>query len=286
MKKTLPALFMAAFVLSATTAALAGLAGSKHDLTRDERESYTAEEGALCLFCHTPHGDSGASQGALWAQQQKGPSRQYYALYDWEAASGGPPADKPDAGTLNCLSCHDGTIGPSMPNTILEPARSAERGGRGVAAYGPPHRFERREIIVDHPVGSLYRAGRAGLGNPASVKEKGLNLFGPGENRIECASCHNPHTTKNVFMLEKPVNDLCAACHVKRSSGKHVPGLSGLGDGHPTAGKPDPLRPGKELTCASCHNPHASKPGSPFARVKRGPDSLCLLCHQKITVLP
>jgi predicted CXXCH cytochrome family protein len=289
MKKTLPAIFMVAFVLSAT-AALAGLAGSKHDLTRDERESYTTEDGAACIFCHIPHGDPGVSgsQGPLWAQQQKGEPLQYFALYSWEGRVGEPAVNKPDWSTLNCLSCHDGAIGPSMPNAIFEAGSLPEAPGaaRSGGAYAPPRRMERRSIMVDHPVGAFYKQGRAGLAGLPAVKDKGLKLFGAVEDRIECASCHNPHTTKNERMLEKLVNDLCAACHEKRSSGKHVLGSSGLGDNHPIAGKPDPLRPEKKLTCASCHDPHASSPRAPFAGIKDKPANLCLLCHKKITVAP
>jgi predicted CXXCH cytochrome family protein len=52
--------------------------------------------------------------------------------------------------------------------------------------------------------------------------------------------------------------DLCAACHDDVLSRPHViSGFSGK-RGHPVRLSPDPLNPGRDFTCASCHNPHGT----------------------------
>lgn len=88
-----------------------------------------------------------------------------------------------------------------------------------------------------------------------------------------CMECHSPHAGANVFLLRKPMNNLCIECHNEQSKGGHV--LSGFGKPHPLSGKPDPSRPGKEMSCASCHNPHSSD--LPILFLEKG---ICKRCHK------
>lgn len=73
-----------------------------------------------------------------------------------------------------------------------------------------------------------------------------------------CTICHDPHGTDQRFFIKKAAWDLCTTCHFEKASGRHVISWGPSGQGHPTRGKPDPTRPGRELSCASCHNPHAA----------------------------
>ncbi len=69
-----------------------------------------------------------------------------------------------------------------------------------------------------------------------------------------CGACHDPHASDYPFQLYKPINKLCAGCHLRlqgMTSGHPV-------GGHPLTGKPDPRHKGRELSCASCHRPHGS----------------------------
>ena len=99
-----------------------------------------------------------------------------------------------------------------------------------------------------------------------------------------CNKCHNPHSSPNEFHLRKPIWELCTTCHDEKASGKHVIGSFVFGrnkGGHPTKGRPDPSRPGRELVCSSCHNPHGSN-GIYLLRTN-GKDtySVCRRCHKK-----
>ncbi len=105
-------------------------------------------------------------------------------------------------------------------------------------------------------------------------------IHGP-VNIGKCALCHSPHSSINEFNLHKPTWELCTSCHADKKSGRHVLGGMYFEKGHPTKDKPDPLRKGKELTCASCHNPHASDYPKLWAMNAQGPFELCLKCHKK-----
>ena len=98
----------------------------------------------------------------------------------------------------------------------------------------------------------------------------------------QCLFCHVPHGSDNAAILSQPLNDLCTNCHDKQSSGKHVIASSEVGDSHPLQGRPDPSRPGKTLSCISCHNPHASNLAHLFTNEAKSPSSLCLMCHTKV----
>ncbi len=97
----------------------------------------------------------------------------------------------------------------------------------------------------------------------------------------KCSICHNPHGSENIFRLRKPIWDLCVSCHEEKGSGRHVLAGFVFGDAHPTRGRPDPVRYGRELVCSSCHDPHASNSRYLFANDVLSPGSLCRMCHRK-----
>ena len=118
------------------------------------------------------------------------------------------------------------------------------------------------------------------------VQEWDMNKYrhGPlGDGR--CERCHNPHGSDNKFFLRKNIWDLCVTCHSDHASGKHVISSIGFGPtitgGHPTKNKKDPSRPGRELSCSSCHNPHGSQ-GTKMLRMKGSMAfGVCQRCHKK-----
>jgi len=110
------------------------------------------------------------------------------------------------------------------------------------------------------------------------------HIHGP-VNMEKCTICHNPHATDYPFHLIKPSWELCVTCHAENSSGLHVLGDAFSSKGHPTRGKPDPMRKGKELSCASCHNPHASDFSHLWQFDVNSLLELCTKCHGDKKVL-
>jgi predicted CXXCH cytochrome family protein len=77
-------------------------------------------------------------------------------------------------------------------------------------------------------------------------------------------------------MLKKPINELCSGCH---------PEVNSENSGHPVAKHPvtaprERLRPGRELTCASCHDPHGSDNQFMLIKSPLG-GQLCRGCHER-----
>ena len=96
-----------------------------------------------------------------------------------------------------------------------------------------------------------------------------------------CTTCHDPHGSKNLFWLKKPIFDLCTNCHTEKASGRHVVLGFVYGDGHPLKGRPHPIKPGVELACSSCHNPHAAQVRFLWQFDVTVREELCRTCHPK-----
>ena len=100
----------------------------------------------------------------------------------------------------------------------------------------------------------------------------------PALTKFGCTGCHDPHGSDNETLLKASGNKLCLTCHAK-ITGEHV-FTSFDGKIHPMEGKPDPGRPGKTLSCLSCHDPHSSN----HPKLWRSGDTkmdVCNRCHAK-----
>ena len=97
----------------------------------------------------------------------------------------------------------------------------------------------------------------------------------------KCTICHSPHASEYPFNLYKPTWNLCVNCHSEKANGKHVLAGNFFSEGHHTRNRPDPVRTGKKLTCASCHSPHASNSPHLWAFDVKSLFELCQKCHNK-----
>jgi predicted CXXCH cytochrome family protein len=73
-----------------------------------------------------------------------------------------------------------------------------------------------------------------------------------------CTACHNPHAAEEPSFLRLNTADLCVSCHEDTASRPHLISSFSGNAGHPVRKSPDPFNPGRDFTCASCHNPHAT----------------------------
>lgn len=104
-------------------------------------------------------------------------------------------------------------------------------------------------------------------------------IHGPIEVGM-CLICHDPHASEYRSQVVEPINELCLACHSKVKGTPHVTRGVG-GKAHPLSGAADPSRPGVELSCTSCHNPHGGMSKGMFQWQLTSRFALCQVCHKK-----
>ena len=184
--------------------------------------------GQICIYCHTPHNNNTAVEAPFWNRSTPtGP----YTMYS------SPTIDmnisqSPQGVSLACLSCHDNTI--ALDAIVNLPSDFSNQGqNQGGATIGScasschtgqnpagDINFEGTNIGVDlsndHPVSVEYDPTKDPNFYPASNGKVGtLPLYGPNHNRVECATCHNPHDNSNRPFLRMSNNGsaLCLTCH-------------------------------------------------------------------------
>ncbi|MDT8442480.1 MAG: cytochrome c3 family protein [Desulfuromonadales bacterium] len=95
-----------------------------------------------------------------------------------------------------------------------------------------------------------------------------------------CLLCHDAHASEFGAQVIRPVNELCLGCHEKVAKSTHVV-RTAQGKGHPLDGDNNLIEQGGELTCASCHNPHAADTSAYLAFGVTSRMALCGNCHKK-----
>jgi len=208
----------------AAAPAMAGVVGSKHDLsttgTATDKSNNITE---VCVFCHTPHQAATANgQDPLWNHTLAGTAT--YGAYASTTFNGSiTPLGGATAGTAAvsnlCLSCHDGSVG--VGALYNDPAQGTPSNNATTISVTSANLGT--DLSNDHPVNFVYNAalvtsdqGSAlspGLADPASAAVADL-LFA---TTVQCASCHDPHSTTNApFLVKSNTNSaLCTTCHLK-----------------------------------------------------------------------
>jgi predicted CXXCH cytochrome family protein len=245
-----PAALAAAVLLGMGTSAWADITTTKHNFqlqTNAVHAAPGATEDGLCVFCHTPH--KGASSLLLWNHQFSANN------YSWADVTGGKTTGGTTyptnlrqwtGSTAKCLSCHDGTVSvgalywsnaTGRPTVPIAGADASATGAIGNVAYIIPDAATGADLAGNHPVGVPYSFDQQastynGITTGPDVKlaqwvarPGGVKIFGAGGGGapiagaagIECASCHDPHGTANVYFLRvtKSQSQLCLSCHIK-----------------------------------------------------------------------
>jgi len=236
MKKLFVVVVVLAMALVGATAAFAGIANSKHDLSNGStttiKDSNAVNGLSSCQFCHTPHNANlGMVAAPLWNKTNNVTS---YIVYGGLVAGGtgttlgNTQVGAPGQHSLTCLSCHDGllSVGATYVNGT-EPIQGAGQGasGNGRLNVGNINNIGTtaagNDLRDDHPVGLVYTpaAPGAGLAAIATIQTLSYKLFaevaaGRAANSFECASCHEVHdNTTNPPFLRRPKAGMCSECH-------------------------------------------------------------------------
>jgi predicted CXXCH cytochrome family protein len=229
MKGRVLIIMVVAVALLSAGVALAGITNTKHNLsatgTGTVKASAGQQDDQICVWCHTPHFANTALQ-PLW---NKATPTATYTMYG-NTMAGTSPDSAPAGVTKACLSCHDGV---SAINSLVNQA-----GAGGVVAGGTLVAFNTTNagtavlmtgtatnigttLANDHPVSITYTAGRASLVATTTALtgwEGATTINGLLRNgKVECSSCHEPHTSANALFLRKANSGsaLCLGCHAK-----------------------------------------------------------------------
>ena len=240
----------AAVLLGSAMGARADITTTKHNFQLQTNALHAAPgatEDGLCVFCHTPH--KGASSLLLWNHQFSANN------YSWADVTGGKTTGGTTyptnlrtwtGSTAKCLSCHDGTVSvgaiywsnaTGKPTVPITGADASATGSIGNPAYIIPDAATGADLSGNHPVGVPYSFDQQsstynGITTGPDVRlaqwvarPSGVKIFGAGGGGapiagaagIECASCHDPHGTPNVYFLRvtKSQSQLCLSCHIK-----------------------------------------------------------------------
>jgi len=222
--------FLLALLVTFSGGALAaGITGTKHDLSISGGGTIkSTDQTEICIFCHTPHAALKNDNIPLWNHAL---SPNTYGVYTsptidaTDLTEVGGITEATAAVSNLCLSCHDGSV---AVNSLNNPSNArptttmagAMAGGitniTGAANLG----FGADALKNDHPVNFTYNPGSGpGLDSTlvATASLTGVKLY---SNKVQCASCHDPHTSADptglaFLRVSMSASTLCFACHNK-----------------------------------------------------------------------
>jgi predicted CXXCH cytochrome family protein len=163
----------------------------------DLAQEHSTEFG--CDTCHTPHGAMAVADAPLW-NSDLGTTGEAFTVYTSPTLDASPT--QPDGASLLCLTCHDG-VTHTTGTGALDGAGANNTLDLGLIGT---------DLTDMHPISFNYADGGAGLVAEGSVTA-GL-LFG---GKVQCASCHDVHTTAVAgdHALRVATPALCDECHTK-----------------------------------------------------------------------
>jgi predicted CXXCH cytochrome family protein len=217
------ALLLTALLVPTRAAAQDDITVTKHNFSTisgrnaafTDLSSNVADYGEICVYCHTPHG--GQTGAPLWNRAFGAGPYTMYTSPTIDMTIAGTPGDV----SLACLSCHDGTIGIDVITNAPNSSTATSIGGTLATIYptGPNAlKVLGTDLRNDHPIGVTFNTTLdVAFNSQASIVAAGLKFYGASADRVECASCHNPHNSTNVPFLRRSnaASALCLTCHIK-----------------------------------------------------------------------
>lgn len=269
---------IAVTALIGSTAALAGVRGSKHDLgANGAAQATTGATTEVCVFCHTPHGAATTASAPLWNKTLP-PATSYTRYSSLNTATLDGTEVEVGSVSLACLSCHDGTqamdIVINAPGSNGYNAAGAEIDAGAIGAMtGTPVPNLGTDLRDDHPISIAYAGGACTnvlADCDPSTQVNGDRDFQPAQYALI--------NTNNQWWVDVPTFATDVDGNVIQSGTPDI------------REKTDMIlytrdfsgQDGPSVECGSCHDPHedTERPVS-FLRVSNANSGVCLACHIK-----
>jgi predicted CXXCH cytochrome family protein len=244
--------------------------------TMDSVIDRQAGNGDMCLSCHD--GSVVDSRFKVWATRHH--STDVIPSASVKIPQETFPLDS--QGRMTCATCHTAHAVPDSSDirTVVF-LRQPNVDSSLCLACHPEHAQKNK---FQHPL------GRADKPVPQNILDAGGKTSEDG-HMVFCQTCHEPHGTRNAWMLVLPPAELCISCHTERapdaspSAGAPV---HRIGQTYPGFQPPASLLsrkatfgPNGELDCLSCHRLHDASGAVPLLIRHNQDGSLCLECHDK-----
>jgi predicted CXXCH cytochrome family protein len=169
---------------------------------------------------------------------------------------------------VDCFNCHY-THGASQKGLLKEFVHMPFTSGM----CGVCH-----ELTSEGKITAKSDIKKACLSCHGNLVAEGEDVVHAAYEMLECANCHNPHTSDQDKLLNKGVSEICFDCHDKNQAKKHpydvVPSDKIILEKTNKVW----LNSSNKVTCVSCHKPHASKI-SFLLKKPIDEDGLCYTCH-------
>ena len=211
------------FTVVFVAAAYSTVANTVHNLSASRPAGAIGSDDIteICIFCHTPHNANATGNLAnapLW--NRKNTEVSSYTMYA-QADLQGNIALSPNAESMVCLSCHDGSLALNsmanpmdvgsdpIPDLIGDPTRLTADGKIATTSYA----FVGSDLTDDHPVSVEYDETVYHLRAITDI-DASLELFGT-QSTVECSSCHAVHGTvySSFLRMSNENSALCLSCH-------------------------------------------------------------------------
>ncbi|TYO98807.1 putative CXXCH cytochrome family protein [Geothermobacter ehrlichii] len=170
-----------------------------------------------CATCHNPHDEDAegnpymlktALRGKAFCQSChkdlfRDPKKHLSATRIAHTKSWTPPTKETldqalDQVSLDCLECHEGSVGPAANYTIAD-----------------QHNLTFQGMNFSHPIGMDYAKAAASNRELRPIDDLSpmISLY---EGKVGCASCHNPFSHEKVMLVfDNKRSALCYECHLK-----------------------------------------------------------------------
>jgi len=198
----------------------ASVVGTVHNLSATgPGEIKSSSETEVCKFCHVPH--SAVEPVPLWSHALSRAERYETPLL--RRATAPEEAPQPAGSSRLCLSCHDGTVALGDLGQLRLPIQmaGAQRLGRGHKGYLGT------DLSGSHPVSipivdpdPVRTNALTDMSLRPSTESRGGALSLDAEGRMQCSTCHDPHSDRHYrpgetphFWVRPTVDEVCLACH-------------------------------------------------------------------------